>query len=76
MAITKGELQEWKEHPLTQEAFKVIREQREQWSSALETGGTLNGTTTEATAKAVGVLYGIDLLLKIHIEEEEVEESE
>jgi len=56
--------------------FKEVRKQRELFSNALESGATLTNTTTEATAKVVGVLSGIDILLNIDVEEEEVEESE
>ena len=46
------------------------------YAHKLENGGTLTGGkgTAEETAKVVGVLYGIDLFLKLEVEEEDDEE--
>jgi hypothetical protein len=54
-----------------------IREARQQYVDGLANGGTLRGGdgTAEETAKMVGVIYGIDLLLDVRPPDEE-EESE
>lgn len=51
--------------------FKKLREVREGLAFDIINGGTLkNGKGTgEATAKIVGVIYGIDLILEMNFEE-------
>ena len=73
--MTKREYEEWRLDPTTQEVFKHFKEMREGLVNSLVNGGTLKegSDTGEATAKVVGILYGIDLLLKMEFEEEEDE---
>ena len=59
----------WKSDPITQEIFRVLSLEREEWARALLEGDTLFGNNIiAATGKAVGAVYGLDALL-IGIEE-------
>ena len=75
--MTKREYEEWRRDPTTQEVFKHFKEMREGLVNSLVNGNTLKegSDTGEATAKVVGILYGIDLLLEMEFEEEEENES-
>lgn len=54
-------------------AFKNLQETHDIYLNNLANGGTLLGETRtiEETAKTVGILWGIDLILKMEYEEEE-----
>lgn len=55
----------WKQHPITQEVFRVVSLEREEWANGLLEGATLlDRTPIASTAKAVGVVQGLDALLK------------
>lgn len=59
----------WKADPITQEVFRVMALERQEWATALLEGDTLLGNDVGvATAKAVGAVYGLDALL-VGIEE-------
>jgi len=66
-SITKEEFNEWKENEITKKILFELREARSLISKGLENGNTLQGGhgTIEETAKAVGILYGIDLILEL-----------
>lgn len=70
------EYREWKEHLITQRVFKELRKERERLVFNITNGGTLkNGEGTgEATAKTVGIICGIDLILQMTFEGEKVDE--
>jgi len=50
----------------------VLGDQRDDFSSGLINGTTLYGGqgTAEATAKVIGIIYGVDLLLDMEVEDE------
>jgi len=69
--LTKEEFGEWKHQPVTEKVLKVLAGQREVFSDALLNGATLCGhRTAEETAKAVGIIYGVDLLLQMEVDDE------
>lgn len=64
----------WKIHPVTIALVKELRETRAQLKEALSSGITLTGSagdTAEKTARIVGTIEGINLLLDIKYEDEE-----
>lgn len=66
--ITKEQWGHWKHHPITRETFRQLRKLRSEIVTHIANGGTLAGDsmkTAELTARAVGKLEGIDLLLNI-----------
>jgi len=68
-SVTKEELDEWKKNEITKKILFELRKARSIISKNLENGSTLqcvNGTIEE-TAKAVGILYGIDLILELKV---------
>ncbi len=69
--ITKEQFESWKEHHVTRVVFEALGVERERWSQELGSGATLKGGegTGEATAKIVGILYGLDMILKMEYEE-------
>jgi hypothetical protein len=71
--MKQAEFEEWKQHPITQEYLHNIQAEKDSWVRGLVNGNTLRGTseTAEATARAVGVIWGLDQLLEVHVEEEE-----
>ncbi len=75
--ITKDEHANWKAGEITKGVFKILKDMRDEFSSALTNGATLKGdsSTAEETAKYVGILYGIDLILEMKVEEEVDEEK-
>jgi hypothetical protein len=59
----------WKNNPETREIMSVLAAEREEWVKRLTEGDTLiPGQEVIDTAKAVGIIYGLDCLL-IGIEE-------
>ncbi len=63
----------WKTLPITQEIIKGLRAEKAVLIEALCSGQTLTGdagTTAEETAKVVGMIKGIDLILNIEYEDE------
>ena len=54
----------------------MLRDQRAAYEYGLINGATLRGdnSTAEATAKSVGILYGIDLILEMEVTDGNVEE--
>lgn len=69
--MSKEEFHLWKHDPRTQEVMARLEGMKQEWVTRLVQGGTLcgNGPTQEETARAVGVIYGIDLILKAEWEE-------
>jgi len=67
--MTKEEYSEWINNEITKEVFFELRTVRSELSKNLENGITLKGgmETIEETAKIVGILYGIDLILEIKV---------
>lgn len=74
--ISKEEFSLWKIHPVTIALFKELRETRAQLEDALSSGETLTGTagdTAERTARMVGNIEGINMLLETYFEDDEGE---
>ena len=67
--ISKAEFADWKSQPVTQEVLKVVAEARQATEGHLLYGGTIGENTAEETARAVGVLQGLDMLLAVDFEE-------
>lgn len=71
MEITAEQFEEWKEHPVTKEIFKGLRDLKEDIAEQMLAGNTLGGTAEEThafTAKAIGQAQGIDQLLNIRFD--------
>lgn len=69
--ITKEELEQWKNQRITIAVFDKLREYRNSYVSALSNGETLfykSDKTQAETARVVGVIFGIDLILEIDYE--------
>ena len=67
--ITPGEWDSWKNDPITKKVMAGLADEREMWHRDLIEGDTLKaGQEIAMTAKAVGVLYGLDAVL-IGVEE-------
>ena len=65
--LDRQKLLEWLNHPVTKEVFGALRKERLEWSRSLEKGDTLSETanrTCQATALAVGVIQGLDMILE------------
>ena len=59
----------WRDDQITQEVFRVLALERQEWATMLLEGDTLLGGNVIAdTAKSVGAVYGLDAIL-IGIEE-------
>lgn len=67
--ITAGEWDGWKNDPITRKVMAALAYEREDWHVGLVEGDTLvPGQEVVRTAKAVGILYGLDAML-IGVEE-------
>ncbi len=54
----------WKDDPVTQKIMQVLSWEREEWANKLLEGDTLiPGQEVKETAKAVGIIYGLDFVL-------------
>ena len=54
----------WRQDPVTQEVFKVLQMELEMWVDALLEGRTLEQKdVAAATAKAVGIVQGLKVIL-------------
>lgn len=73
MTITKEDLEQWKVHPTTKEVMDIISEMKMDYMKSLSRGSTFNPDSMETTfgntAKAVGIIEGLDLILNIAVEE-------
>lgn len=63
--VSKAEFSDWKNQIVTQAVFKKINDAREATVEHMLFGGTVGDNTGEDTARAVGVLQGLDMLLGI-----------
>ena len=77
--LTSGDWLDWLKNPVTQEGFKVIQEEREDWTMKLVAGLTLMEPHREIaeTAKHVGIIAGLDFMPSIGdlIREQEEEDG-
>lgn len=69
--MTKDEFIAWRNSPATQQVRAKMKQERDEILKQLLEGSTLAGTehTGELTAKAVGMIAGIDLFLDAEWEE-------
>ena len=74
--ISQQEYSQWKQHPITREVVRELTRQRLHLCQTLETGGTVAvesvDTTALTTARCSGKIEGIDLILNLQFEDEEV----
>ena len=73
--ISKEFMLEWLQHPVTKKVIKELSQAREDFRQVLTEGGMLDMTSTEKTAlqtaRTVGRIEGLNLLLEIDIKENE-----
>ena len=72
--MNKETFDQWLNSPLTQKVFDRLRDYRHSYAEAISSGQTLfheSDKTQAETARVIGVIYGIDLLLEIKFEENE-----
>lgn len=69
--ISYNQLLEWKEHPVTLKLIKLIKEAREYQSESLAKGCTLGEFVEQNTARAVGYIRALDMVLEADLKEEE-----
>lgn len=74
LEIKKEDFALWKMHPITKEILRECRETRAALRQALSNGETLTGeagATAEKTARMIGNIEGIEMLLELKFEDEE-----
>lgn len=75
MEINHEDFHEWKESPVTQYFFSLIRKQTIGLMKDIGEGKTYNGTSVEQTAletaRAFGAIEALESVLDIEFEEEE-----
>ena len=72
MTLTKEAFDEWKEHPVTREIFKEIKNAIEHLKLQLSEGLTISFSAEEThgkTSHIVGQIEGLNQLLNISFEE-------
>ena len=75
--ITAEQLAEWKEHPVTREIFKGLKELKADIKDQLGNGATIGPDaefTHASTSRSVGQIDGLNQLLNISFAEESSEE--
>jgi hypothetical protein len=75
--MTREEYLAWKQDPKTKKVYQILREQRQILADSVARGDTLKGHvgTGEATARQVGIIYGVDLVLDFEVFEPPKEEK-
>lgn len=64
ISISPSDWLDWKKSPITQEILSALHREREEWATILINGDTLTaGKEIAETARAVGVIYGLDCML-------------
>jgi hypothetical protein len=63
--LSSSEFFDWLQKGATKEVFRALQLERGYWTDRLLSGDTLTQTGREAleTAKAVGIVYGLDCIL-------------
>lgn len=77
--ITKEDFAAWAALPTTQNVMRALHHHRQQLSETLAVGETLNPSideTVQHTNRLVGVLAGLDVLLRLEYVEDEEDETE
>jgi len=78
MMITGEQFTEWKDHPVTREVYKAIKEAKEDLGGQLGQGVFLSLDSVDASAlnhaKIVGQVHGLNQLLELDFDEIEPEE--
>ncbi len=68
--ISKGEYLDWLQSNTTQTILKMLSDLRREWESRLIDGYTLeNDDPIRETARAVGIIYGLNLILEMEVED-------
>ena len=70
--ISKEQFEQWLNSSATLAILDIMRQYRHNYVSALSNGETVfheSDKTQAETARAIGVIYGIDLLLEIKYED-------
>lgn len=73
--ITAEQFAEWKAQPVTEEIFKLLAEVKKELQTRLANGNTLGqhaDVTHGLTSKIVGQIDGLNQLLNISYEDEEI----
>lgn len=78
--ITKNEFISWLNNKTTQEVLKFLKEYKEDATETLQKGGTIDysdvNNTAQRTNDLVGYIRGLDEILCIEWEDEEVTDDE
>ncbi len=72
--ITKEDFGQWLNNTCTKAVLDKLHEYRDNYVSALANGETVfhqTGKTQAETARAIGVIYGLDLILEMKYEDED-----
>lgn len=69
--LSAGEFATWRTSPATKKVFAILEKIRGDFVSDLVNGSTLRGgeQTIEETAKQIGIIYGLDLLLQMTVKD-------
>ena len=67
MAISQSDWEEWRRHPVTQGVYDILKQTRQDWVDNLTQFRV--GTTLSEVDTAKGVIYGIDLILAMEVED-------
>jgi hypothetical protein len=67
MAISQADWEEWRRHPVTEGVYKILKETRQDWVDNLTQFRV--GTTLSEVDTAKGIIYGIDLILAMEVED-------
>jgi hypothetical protein len=68
--FSKTEYMEWLSMPITEEVFKQLTEIRDATKDHLMSGGTLADDPVKETARAVGIIEGLELFLNLDLGDE------
>lgn len=71
LKLSKDEFQLWLDSGATDKVFAILESKRAQFIEILTSGQTLGPNVEQETARIVGILQGLDMALKIEIEESE-----
>lgn len=77
--VTKEEFLEWKSHPVTIEVYAEIKRAKERLVTHLSEGATIGyeaQVTHGQTNKIIGQIEGLNQLLNLTYEDEELKEEE
>lgn len=73
--VTKEQFLEWKTHPVTIEVYKEVKKAKQDLIAGLSRGSTIGATaesTHGITNQVIGQIAGLDQLLQLSYEDEEL----